>query len=88
MGIDAGSEIDPENTLKVETRVRTPLGLPRDTTGYLNDLDVIPGLGRDGNAYTITTLEGAVDAAEEWARFVNERGPIVVGATQGLRSAS
>jgi hypothetical protein len=26
-GIAAGSEIDPENTLKVETRVRTPLGL-------------------------------------------------------------
>jgi hypothetical protein len=27
-GIAAGSEIGPENTLKVETRVRTPLGLP------------------------------------------------------------
>jgi sulfide:quinone oxidoreductase len=52
-------------------------------TGYLNDFDVIPGLGRGGHAYTITTLEGAVDAAEGWARFVNEPGPIVVGATQG-----
>jgi sulfide:quinone oxidoreductase len=52
-------------------------------TGYLNDFDVIPGLGRGGNAYTITTLEGAVDAAEGWARFINEPGPIVVGATQG-----
>jgi sulfide:quinone oxidoreductase len=52
-------------------------------TGYLNDLDVIPGLGRGGNAYTITTLEGAVDAAEGWARFINEPGPIIVGATQG-----
>jgi hypothetical protein len=28
-GIAAGSEIGPENTLKVETRVRTPLGLRR-----------------------------------------------------------
>jgi hypothetical protein len=26
-GITAGREIDPENTLKVGTRVRTPLGL-------------------------------------------------------------
>ena len=52
-------------------------------TGYLNDLDVIPGLGRGGNAFTITTLEGAVDAAEGWARFINEPGPVVVGATQG-----
>jgi NADH dehydrogenase FAD-containing subunit len=52
-------------------------------TGYLNDFDVIPGLGRGGNAYSITYLEGAVDAAEGWARFVNDPGPVVVGATQG-----
>jgi hypothetical protein len=30
-GIAAGSEIGPENTLKVETRVQIPLGLPRQT---------------------------------------------------------
>lgn len=52
-------------------------------TGYLNDFDVVPGLGPDGNAYSITSLEGAVDAAEGWARFINEPGPVVVGATQG-----
>ncbi|GBC86300.1 Sulfide-quinone reductase [bacterium HR12] len=52
-------------------------------TGYVNDFDVVPGLGPRGNAYTITTLEGAVDAAQGWARLVNEPGPIVVGATQG-----
>ncbi len=52
-------------------------------TGYLNDFDVIPGLGPGGNAYSITTLDGAVDAAEGWARFVNDPGPVVVGATQG-----
>jgi sulfide:quinone oxidoreductase len=52
-------------------------------TGYLNDFDVIPGLGPDGNAYSITSLEGAVDAAEGWARFVNQPGPVAIGATQG-----
>lgn len=52
-------------------------------TGYLNDFDVIPGLGPGGNAYSITSLEGAVDAAEGWARFLNDPGPVVVGATQG-----
>jgi NADH dehydrogenase FAD-containing subunit len=52
-------------------------------TGYRNDFDVIPGLGPDGNAYSITYLDGAVDAAEGWAGFVNQPGPIVVGATQG-----
>lgn len=52
-------------------------------TGYVNDFGVIPGLGPGGNAYSITSLPGAVDAAEGWARFVNEPGPVVVGATQG-----
>jgi len=52
-------------------------------TGYLNDFDVVPGLGPKGNAYSITSLDGAIDAAEGWARFVNHPGPVVVGATQG-----
>jgi sulfide:quinone oxidoreductase len=52
-------------------------------TGYANDFDVIPGLGPGGHAYSITSMEGAVDAAEGWARFVNEPGPVVIGATQG-----
>lgn len=52
-------------------------------TGYVNDFGVMPGLGPGGNAYSITSLEGAVDAAEGWARFVNDPGPVVVGATQG-----
>ena len=52
-------------------------------TGYVNDFGAVPGLGPGGHAYSITDLPGAVDAAEGWARFVNEPGPIVVGATQG-----
>ena len=52
-------------------------------TGYRNDFNVVPGLGPGGNAYSITSLEGAVDAAEGWARLVNDPGPVVVAATQG-----
>ncbi len=52
-------------------------------TGYLNDFGVVPGLGPGGNAYSITSLEGAVDAAVGWARFLNDPGPVVVAATQG-----
>jgi sulfide:quinone oxidoreductase len=52
-------------------------------TGYLNDFDVVPGLGYGGNAYSITYLDGAVEAAEGWARFLNDPGPVVVAATQG-----
>ena len=52
-------------------------------TGYVNDYGVIPGLGPDGNAYSITSLDGAVAAAVGWAAFLNDPGPVVVGATQG-----
>ena len=52
-------------------------------TGYVNDWGVIPGLGPGGNAYSITSLERAVDAAAGWARFLNDPGPVVIGATQG-----
>ncbi len=52
-------------------------------TGYVNDFGAVPGLGPEGNAYSITYVEGAVAAAEGWTRFLNDPGPIVVGATQG-----
>jgi sulfide:quinone oxidoreductase len=52
-------------------------------TGYQNDWGVIPGLGPGGHAYSITSLDGAVAAARGWAAFLNDPGPVVVGATQG-----
>jgi sulfide:quinone oxidoreductase len=52
-------------------------------TGYLNDFSVIPGLGSGGNAFSITYLDGAVEAAEGWHRLLEKPGPLVVGATQG-----
>src|SRR6266511_3265158 len=52
-------------------------------TGYRNDFDVVPGLGPGGNAHSITHLDGAIEAAEGWARFLNDPGPVVVAATQG-----
>ena len=52
-------------------------------TGYRNNFGVVPGLGPDGNAYTITTLDEAIKAGEGWRRFLQAPGDIVVGATQG-----
>jgi sulfide:quinone oxidoreductase len=77
------SKIDP-TAHKVETSVGVhDYDYLVIATGYLNDFDVIPGLGPEGNAHSITYLDGAVDAAEGWARLINDPGPIVVGATQG-----
>jgi len=52
-------------------------------TGYRNKFDIVPGLGPDGNAFTITTLADAQDAREGWQRFLDEPGDVVIGATQG-----
>lgn len=52
-------------------------------TGYRNNFDVVPGLGPDGFAETITTLSDAQAAGEAWKEFLDDPGPIVVGATQG-----
>jgi sulfide:quinone oxidoreductase len=50
-------------------------------TGYRNNFSVVPGLGPDGNAHTITTLDDAIHAGEGWRRFLAEPGDIVVGAS-------
>jgi NADH dehydrogenase FAD-containing subunit len=52
-------------------------------TGYRNNFSVAPGLGPDGYAQTITTLADAERAGEAWVKFLDEPGPVVVGATQG-----
>jgi sulfide:quinone oxidoreductase len=59
-----GTKIDPK-TQKVETsHGEHAYDYLVIATGYLNDFDVVPGLGRNGNAYSITSLDGAIDAAE------------------------
>ena len=52
-------------------------------TGYRNDFDAVPGLGPDGNASTITTIAGALEAGQAWQRYLRDPGDIVIGATQG-----
>jgi sulfide:quinone oxidoreductase len=52
-------------------------------TGYRNNMDIIPGLNVANSAYTITTLDDAIHAGEGWRRFLDDPGPVVIGATQG-----
>ncbi|HET9171052.1 MAG TPA: FAD-dependent oxidoreductase [Actinospica sp.] len=76
--------IDP-----VARTVTTAAGasLPYDylilATGYRNDYDVVPGLGPDGFAQSITTLPDAERAGVAWRDFLDDPGPVVVAATQG-----
>lgn len=83
---EAATGIDPERKL-----VTTATGATYDydylviATGYRNDYDTVPGIGRagGGHASTITTPEDAVDTAVTWRRFLDSPGDVVVGATQG-----
>ena len=52
-------------------------------TGFRNKFDVVPGLGPDGYAQTITTLADAERAGIAWRKFLDDPGPVVIGATQG-----
>jgi NADH dehydrogenase FAD-containing subunit len=52
-------------------------------TGFRNKFDVVPGLGPDGYAQTITTLADAERAGTAWRKFLDDPGPVVIGATQG-----
>jgi len=77
------TRIDPTAQQVETTKGAYPYDYLVIATGYQNDFSVIPGLGPGGNAYSITSLEGAIAAGEGWMRVLNEPGPIIVGATQG-----
>lgn len=54
------------------------------TTGPKLAFDEVPGLGPDaGYTQSICTLKHALQAHEEYQRFLEDPGPIVVGAAQG-----
>ena len=78
----AATRIDPD-AKQVHTADGTSHGYDYlvIATGYRNNLDVVPGLRE--NAVTITTLEDAIHAAEQWLQFLHNPGDIVIAATQG-----
>jgi sulfide:quinone oxidoreductase len=52
-------------------------------TGPKLAFDEVPGLGPAGHTQSVCTVEHAAAAAKVWDAFVQEPGPIVVGAVQG-----
>ena len=52
-------------------------------TGCRNKFDAVPGLGPDGYAQTITSLADAERAGIAWTKFLDDPGPVIIGATQG-----
>jgi sulfide:quinone oxidoreductase len=52
-------------------------------TGPKLAFDEVPGLGPDGHTRSICQVEHAVESGKAWDEFVQQPGPIVVGAVQG-----
>lgn len=52
-------------------------------TGPKYDWSVVPGLGpADGTTWSVCNLPHAMDAARAWLDFLEDPGPVVIGATQ------
>jgi sulfide:quinone oxidoreductase len=52
-------------------------------TGPKLAFDEVEGLGPKGHTHSVCHVEHAVESGKAWERFVNDPGPIVVGAVQG-----
>jgi sulfide:quinone oxidoreductase len=52
-------------------------------TGPKLAFDEVPGLGPDGHTQSVCHVDHAGEAGEFWDKFVEEPGPIIVGAAQG-----
>jgi sulfide:quinone oxidoreductase len=52
-------------------------------TGPKLAFDEVPGLGPEGHTQSVCSVEHAVEAGRAWEDFVQNPGPIVVGAVQG-----
>lgn len=52
-------------------------------TGPKVDFDSVPGLGPDKNSWSICNIDHATETRRAWERFLEDPGPIVIGAAQG-----
>lgn len=80
----AAAKIDPENN-----KVHLDDGSAVDydyliiATGPRLAFDEVPGLGPDGFTESVCHVDHAAVAAKDWDKFLENPGPIIVGAVQG-----
>jgi sulfide:quinone oxidoreductase len=58
------------------------------TTGPKLAFEEVPGLGPKGHTQSVCTQGHALQAWDEYQKFVQDPGPVVIGAVQGARSAT
>ncbi len=72
-----------ENALELDDGRRIGYDFLIISTGPKLAFEEIEGLGPKGNTQSVCHIDHAMHAQDEWARFVADPGPIVVGAVQG-----
>ncbi len=80
----AASSIDPDNNqVLLDDQSAVAFDFLVIATGPRLAFDEIPGLGPNGYTSSVCHVDHAAVAAEDWCKFVEDPGPIVVGAVQG-----
>ena len=77
------TRIDPQHQQVATTNGTHGFDYLVIATGYLEDFTPIPGAGPSGPTHAITSLQGALEAAEGFQRLLADPGPVVVAAAQG-----
>lgn len=76
--------VHPEHSqLELEDGSRIDYDFLVIATGPKLAFDEVQGLGPGGNTHSICHVQHAQEAGLDWNRFVEDPGPIVVGAVQG-----
>jgi sulfide:quinone oxidoreductase len=72
-----------ENRVELEDGRSLPYDYLVIATGPKLAFDEVPGLGPEGHTHSVCHVDHAEPAAAAWTRFVDDPGPVVIGAVQG-----
>jgi sulfide:quinone oxidoreductase len=80
----AASKVDPvNNQVQLEDGSAVPYDFLVIATGPRLAFDEVPGLGPEGYTSSVCHVDHAEVAARDWDKFMENPGPIVIGAVQG-----
>ena len=80
----AATNVDPENNkIDLEDGSAVDYDYLIIATGPRLAFDEVPGLGPEGHTSSVCHVDHAAIAAQDWEKFMQDPGPIVVGAVQG-----
>ena len=80
----AATKVDPvNNQVQLDDGSAVAYDFLIIATGPRLAFDEVPGLGPEGYTSSVCHVDHAAVAAQDWDRFMENPGPIVIGAVQG-----